>query len=435
MKISFWHSVTICCLYAGYLFVPVCEAEDRGVWVQPRSCSLAIGRGWAVVHEQYQVSLLHGKQKIVLDRIPPQADLSSLIIRNKRVNLNVSRWERVPIKQTKMFRLEKNKADWTRDTIPFPRPIYSPKVNCWIEAPVAGRRLIDVIYCVTGITWTANYQLITRGDMKQAQEASFAVDLNGRVVVENRTSRRYDEASIYLVGNRASATAKKEHGFLALSESPLADLWYRPKIEELPENVYAIQGRYDLPEKGDITLMIIEALRIPAERNFVMDSEKVPLSAGGSGIPLDEIISIMNTKKIGLGTSLPPGRVLIYRAGALRYQMATAQMQHAHRNREIKINLGTDPDVVAYRSKQWRTDEGEGLFREGYEILIANHHTYPIHAVLNEVPDNLLKWQLISATEDWIREAGQVQFDLNLARETERIVEYTIQTQHPVGIY
>ena len=64
--------VHVLALFAGTL--PTLAADVRGV-------SLTVGQGWAVGRELRQVTMPGGSAEIVLDDIPEEADLSSLLIR------------------------------------------------------------------------------------------------------------------------------------------------------------------------------------------------------------------------------------------------------------------------------------------------------------------------------------------------------------------
>ena len=75
------------------VFVCLLAASARGAEVSRessiRETSLTIGHGWAIVRELRSFSLNEGEQEVVFEGIPPEADLSSLVVRSRRVPLEV----------------------------------------------------------------------------------------------------------------------------------------------------------------------------------------------------------------------------------------------------------------------------------------------------------------------------------------------------------
>ena len=404
----------------------------------PVETTLVIGREWTAVRAVYPVPLLVGPQKLELGGIPSGADLSSLMIRDPRVSLTVHTAERMRNEvgaDGDGMRVDSSTGTlhWNRNEVESPPKNTSGPVAVLLDSPVGGRRNLEVIYLTRGLSWTASYQLRTRGDLRSLEEERFSVDLAGFVEIENNTGETFGSARVFLVGSESPVKQKAadDPGFLALSDSPLADLWKDAESPAVPENRYDVDGVHTLACSGRLSIPILDAARIPAEREYVMRSEDVPLAAKGAGKPLREVIRFLNVKNNGTGRPLPAGAVLIFRTGAMQYRMTTARMSPAGIHEWIRIDLGPDPEVVGYRSHLEHTEGTLKTYRERYGLRLVNTKDQPVLVVLYETPPTVLEWMVIRCGESYEKKGRTLEMRTALEPKSERMIEYTLQIKQP----
>jgi hypothetical protein len=431
---GFLHATVI---MAAMLATPLQYAVAQQGIPERRRCQLLIGERQTLVRAVYRVDLVMGKQKIFFADIPSEADLASLQIHDRRVKLSLLQYERPRAVSQDCFQKKKGGAvAWSRSAgMPNDSGLRElPGMSCILHSPVRGTRDIEVTYTMHGLSWYAHYQLTARGDIRTSGGKTFAVDLSGTVVVSNTSACSFDNAEISVSGtdNRLLAPRRKEPGFLTLADSPLADLWYPRPRHPAPENDYPLKGSHSLPAKGHAAIPLPAVMRIPAQRYFAVASDDFSVLSKGRGIPLDEIIRFDNSRANGLGLSLPPGRVTVARAGALRYQVAVAQMKHARPDDQISINLGPNRGILAYRSQRGRTELRERSYREFYEINLISRLDYPVDILISEEPPTVLKWEMISADVSYVREGRMLEMTLQLGPMESRTVAYSIEVQQPL---
>ena len=424
--------------YGFLLWLGVFACAAVAEVVVPVETTLVIGREWTAVRAVYPVPLLIGPQKLELGGVPAAADLSSLLIRDPRVRLTVHSAERmqgVLGTDGDGMRMDSSTGTllWNRNAGESPEKNVSGPVAVLLDSPVGGRRNLEVIYLTRGLSWTASYQLRTRGDLRSLEEERFSVDLAGFVEIENRTGERFDTAQLFLVGSESPVKKKMtdDPGFLALSESPLADLWKDVESPAVPENRYEVDGVHALACSGRLSIPILDAARISAEREYVMRSEEVPLAAKGAGRPLREVIRFPNVKNNGTGRPLPAGAVLIFRTGAMQYRMTTAWMSPAGIHELIRIDLGPDPEVVGYRSHLEHTEGTLNTYRERYGLRLVNAKNQPVQVVLYETPPTVLEWMVIRSGESYVKRGRTLEMRTPLEPKSERMIEYTLQIKQP----
>ncbi len=416
------------------LLSTVWGATIRAEVFLPMETTLVVGREWTAVRALYRVPLLIGKQQVILDGIPADADLGSMLIRDQRVSLLIQRIEWTPCTELVSPLPKKVPASSILNRGPtHPAPAVPKRVAVLLESPVREERTLEVMYLTRGLNWSAGYQLRARGDLRRTEDERFSVDLAGFVEIGNASGQPFTQARLYVTGAEEPkcSAVLNDPGFLALSESPLADLWKENTSPAIPESLYPIQGIHDLPADGRISIPILDVLRIPAERHYVMDSGVVPLAAKGAGTPLHEVLYFANTRRNGLGRPLPAGPVLVHRAGALQYRMTTARMSHAGLNDTIRIDMGPDAEVLGYRNRIDRTEGALKTFVERYAIHLVNNKEQNIQVVLRESPQTVLEWTVRRSGESYTRRGSTLEMRTTVQAHREKVVEYTLQIKQP----
>ncbi|MBU1908921.1 MAG: hypothetical protein KJ726_02625, partial [Verrucomicrobia bacterium] len=286
---------------------------------------LTIGEGWALVREVRTMPLRQGVQRLQLDDLPPGIDLSTLMVRTRRVEMDLQSWSlrREPAAPAPAGN---EVLVWT----PGPRPgraasVREGPISVQVEftAPVARRSVdVEIVYRTSGLSWSASYQVVVRGDRVEEREP-LSADLTGWVRIRNRTGRDFSNAVVRLVGRRAPPPEEvvKPPGFLILDEySPMSDLWrWRPPEPDI-EYEYALPYVVHLASGSEPEYVLVKSERIPAARRYVLRAEEFTASLAAPERPLRKHILVANTAANRLGINLPPGPVQLF-LGSMRSQL------------------------------------------------------------------------------------------------------------------
>jgi hypothetical protein len=395
--------------------------------------TVTIGENWTVVRELRRVDLVAGEQVVYLDDIPAHADLSSLIIRTRRIPVDLLDWERV--------RPEPGGADDTGSAFLLtPGGVQSspdlPRgegpLRCRIRIPVGGARSLEIIYRTSGIRWAAQYQVNIRGEPDGLDE-SVSLDLTGYVRIKNETGRAFTNTLVRLVGAdpRLPRAPEPQPGFLLLAESPLSSLWESQEVDAPPEFMYRLPRRAEIPARSESEIHFITSHRIPSSRLYVMDSERVPLTLTGAFHPLQQYLVFNNTADNRLGWTLPPGPVDVYHGVTRRTALPPGFLPHTGINREIRIDLGASPMVRGMRRVLQRTELQFGFYEELYRLVIESARPAAIAVEINERPPVALAWTVERASEEHEITRGRVRMQPRLrARET-REIDLRLQYREP----
>ncbi len=415
------------------LLGPVCHALSE--WTV-RSVSLTIAQGGAWVREELAGELDLEAEEFLLENVPPEADLSTLVVRARHLPLRMKSWERLsPSAVTR--RVPSDVFTWRpggRGEASESEPSEIRPIRCVLEAPLRVPRVIlEVTYQLSGFGWSAHYQVAVRGEREDEREP-VSVDLTGMVRIQNTSARTFSNASIQLVGAPVLPGRQplKAPGFLLFNEeSALSDLWLNPVVLEEVEHLYPLPGRHTLEAHSDLHAFFARVVRRPADRLYVLNSEEYPLDSGKMGQPLKKKIVFKNEEAQGLGFPLPAGEAEIFLGGQRTHRLQSAWFAHASAGDEIRIDLGEAGEVTGLRRTLHQQEFGAGSAEMGFEIVLANLGGRDIRVEVSEKPPLVLEWNVLRSNKPCQIEAQRILFRPEVKSLSEEKIEYRLRVRKP----
>ena len=373
-----------------------------------RESSVTISEEWAMVRELRRANLLHGEQDLDLDRIPAEADLSSLILRSRRVPLEVLSLER---------------AETGHDV-----------VHCRIRSPVeAARAGLDIMYRMRGLRWEAVYEIVVRGEGEDEREP-VSCDLRGMIRIVNATTRTFSNTLVRIEQLEQSGDAERMSGpgFLVLDRAdPLSDLWFDRAGEPAIPYQFNIPRRVNMAAHSETEVPLIVRVRTPAWRFYEMVAEEVP-TGRREPMPLRKYISFRHEdERDEKAAMLPAGRVRVYAGARRRHFVQEARFQRTLRGGEIRVDLGLSDDVKAWRVAGPRVKLPGGGMGESSEIRIRNEGDTDVRVEVDEKPATTLGWSLISSTMPCREVSNRLRFSLTLGAGSEERIGYEFRLREP----
>ena len=403
-----------------------------------RGTHLCIGRDHAVVRERRTVIVPAGEGEFTLDGIPPEAELSSLVLRSRRVAVELLEWRRegpaaagTGADPSLAVSADGSRVTWARGE-GAPAAGAASSVRCRASSPVENRPMdVEVSYVLPGMGWSASYQVGVRGEEKGETEP-VSVDLTGLVRIENCTSQAFEDATVLLVGAPGLPAPPKDPGFpMVDEESPLADLWRPMPPEPATEFEYALPDRVTVPARGGTDVVLVRTLRTPAARLYRMAAEDFPVGVEGKDAPLRKVLAVRNTAGNRMGMSLPPGKVQVFLGGMRTHLLQEAWFQRTPPNGEIRIDLGAAGDVRGLRVAGGRTPEVAGYFEQVFVLSLGNRLDAAIRAEVDEKPPLSLEWDIVSATKPYREEDRRLVFETEIGPRGQETIEYRLRIRRP----
>jgi hypothetical protein len=294
-------------------------------------------------------------------------------------------------------------------------PHDKPQMLYWnVKSDFDGAATIQITYFTSGITWSADYTLITDAEEKTA-------GLEGFIRVYNNSGEEYEDAQVRLVVGKVNLVEKIAqlarvpmnevanmpaaprvmyrksamrgaitNGEVALEESA-KDISREKQVvkEGLSEYfIFAIEGTETIKNGWSKRMRSSEAASVPFKIQYRYRPNEY-------GEQLVRMYLLTNDVPSKLGTSpLPDGVYRVFRQngrGGLSY-LTQQSLKYIPVGDKIELNLGADPEVVfelikqkSYRDNIWmqfhnvnilrRVDDGAGEIEVNSSVVGWNDHT------------------------------------------------------------
>lgn len=420
-------------LIALLLFgVPSAHAVPDEV-ARPTRITAMIGQGYAIVREEYRPAFVQPRQNLLLD-LPPETDRSSLAVGD---DANSVQWlgARWLVSPPPPFDGVLDLSAPGVASLTHAAPRAASRVECSLLADSARPRSVWALYQVPGFSWRARYDLTIRGDIRNQLEP-LPVDLEARYYLSNGLSRALSLDRIQLLGpDRVPATPEPGpvgRGFLELDEdSPLADRWRPQKPQLETPQLYSLPDAATLAA-GEVTAVrFASARRVPTDRVYVMDSERIASDATLNWKPLRQLLTFRNERRVGLGFPLPPGTALISTGVGRSSTQQEALLNHTASGGVIRVDLGDAVGISGARRSLGRAPAPSGFTEETIELWVTNSLPSAIHVEISERPPVPLAWDMVRSSRSYEILDRRLRYDLEVDPRSVVMINYTVRLTEP----
>lgn len=396
--------------------------------LEPDGVSIVIGPENAVVVERYRASVSAREARLQWE-VPAGIDLSSLSVEDSSGKHRVLEWRSRPILSSSLSTGEIHFAGANSSQDRAPETGW--QIEAHVRGPGPGRAQFESRYLTDRIRWRAVYDVIIRGDLANHLEP-LSIDLEGRCLISNALSRAFSRAQVRVKGVERDAleAPRKPRGFLWLDpDSPLADLWRPRPPEKRPAMMYAISEPVTVLPGAETMVRIASGRRVPAERVYVMDSDRVSLT--GSFQPLSQVLTFRNERRFGLGTPLPPGIVRLSAGAGRSTFRKEGRLPPTLADAPVRVEIGPLEAVSGSRRSLGRSVSRAGFTEETVELRIANRLPSPVSIEIFERPPVPLGWDVTRSTHPFQVISRRLFFEINVAARSEERITYTVRLTEP----
>ena len=380
---------------------------------------------------------------MVLDGIPQEADLSTLMVLSRGVSIDLLQWQRVGATNDVHHAGEDasvgldagtGTVTWKPSCQPVPggQGLGLLPVKCRVRSTTRSEGGgLYVIYTTTGLSWSAEYQVSIRGERTDEKEA-MSVDLSGVVRILNGTVGNYPNAVVRLLSSGLAPRRRdlEAPGFLMLDEdSPLSDLWRPAPADSGTPFEYDLPARVSVQPGVETDVSLVRTLRTPASRLYWMRAEDFPTGVMSGDRPLRKTIVFGNVAANQLGFALPAGPVRVF-AGSTRSQLLqNGWFEHTPANGEFRIDLGPAEEVRGRRAYGSMSPGAGGVYEQAFVLHIANLRDTEVRAQVDEKPPLNLEWSVLSATKPYSEVGRRMHFDFTVGGRSEEVIEYRLRVK------
>jgi hypothetical protein len=218
--------------------------------------------------------------------------------------------------------------------------ITRPTLVWLVDSRSRGRQNVELAYQTSGMSWSAEYNLVLNSDDTRA-------DLNSWVSIENKSGARYSEANLKLIAGDINLM-KSRH---AIDEVALTASGHKaPQRKQFEEQAFFEYHMYDLQRKTtlrnnetkQIALFDAKDIEITKKYKFTYRNDRNRKKENPT-----VRLEFENSESNNLGMPFPAGKVRMYKSDGEDVQLVGEDMiRHTPRNEKIELETGKAFDIV-----------------------------------------------------------------------------------------
>lgn len=319
--------------------------------------------------------------------------------------------------------------------------ILKPTLSWLLKSEVSGPQKAEIDYLTSGISWSADYVLVSGQDDKK-------LDLTGWVTVDNRSGATYGDAKLKLVAgdvHRAPEPMAKVAMLRSMSFDMAAEAAPAPQFQEksfFEYHLYDLQRKTTLKNNETKQIEFIAAQDVPSRKAFVFDPSGAVVPYGYNeyarsnrqyGAQQNGKVAVMlefrNSEDDHLGKPLPQGRIRVYKKdtdGTLQF-IGEDRIDHTPKNEPVRIELGNAFDITGERTQ---TDfrSGDDWCEESFKITLKNRKDTPVEVKAVEHLYRWSNWKIQESSQKFEKKDSRtVEFTVTIPPDSEKTVTYRVR--------
>lgn len=313
-----------------------------------------------------------------------------------------------------------------------------------VQTGLGGERPVQVTYETSGLTWRADYTIVTN-------EEDTAVDVGAWVTLVNQSGLGYPETRLKLVAGDVQRVHPEQYvqRLGGLGGGGMGGGGGQPQFEEksfFEYHLYTLQRPTSLKDNSTKQIELFPTVeQVPAEKVFVYyglpeqvryhiaPSPNQDRNLGTqSNKKVDIYLRFENAEENGMGIPLPAGKLRVYKRDegddTLEF-IGEDIIQHTPREEEVLVRLGSAFDLVGERTqKDFRIDHAARWMEEDIEIKLRNRKEQPVEILVRETLYRWVNWEIIEQSDDFEKQDSRtIHFPVSLDPDEEVTITYTVR--------
>jgi len=295
-----------------------------------------------------------------------------------------------------------------------------PTLQWVIDADKSGEYPVELSYLTGGMSWKAEY--ILRMD---------TTDQNGMlsswITLTNNSGATFDDAKVKLVaGNIHRAESNNHPGFQSMAAMAKA-----PPVQErgiFEYHLYDIQFPTTLYQNSVKQVALREPTRVNYHKEYTFEHSDRQSTKQEN---VDVQIVLENTRENNLGIPLPGGTVRMMQVDTDEKEVLVGEdmLNHTPRDETIRLTAGQAFDVVGDRTITDYQKKSNDYSQISVSISLRNHKKSPV--TIQVLEHYYGDWEVQKSSQNYTTpNAGTLRFDVNVPKEGESRVQYTVERHY-----
>jgi hypothetical protein len=293
-----------------------------------------------------------------------------------------------------------------------------PTLVWLVDSETAGTEKMEVSYQTSGISWNADYVLVTN-------EEDTVADIAGWVTVNNNSGASFNDAKLKLIAGdvniaQPAAMARNEVRYFAAKTADVA----APSFQEksfFEYHIYELQRKSTIKNNEIKQIEFISASKIPIKKVFTYNGVN-------NGKKVTVNLDFKNSKENNLGIPLPKGRVRAnkYDGDSMEF-IGEDNIDHTAKDAKLSIYIGNAFDITGERIQTNYKVSGSSA-EESFKIIVKNSKDTPVEVNIVEPLYRWTNWKIIQNSNAFTKKDSKtVEFLVSVAASSETVVTYTVK--------
>ncbi|MFH1055069.1 MAG: DUF4139 domain-containing protein [Candidatus Altiarchaeota archaeon] len=302
--------------------------------------------------------------------------------------------------------------------------IVKPTLEWMLVNKGAGSKAAQLSYMTSGLSWSADYVLVTNKDDNK-------MDLNGWVTISNNAGTTFEDASLKLVAGDVNRVTEPQPYLLErmYADAKVASAAQFQEEQLFEYHMYDLQRRTTLKDKEDKQISLLTAEGAGVEKEYVYEN------TGGwygstDNTKVQVKLNFNNSQNNGLGMPLPKGKVRVFKEdadGKLQF-IGEDSIDHTPKDETLRILVGNAFDIVGER-KQMSVEDLGCQYEVTWQVTLRNHKDENVKVTVLE--NAYWDWKITKENYQHIKESNQkIKWVIPVTANGESTLTYTIRYNH-----
>ncbi len=317
--------------------------------------------------------------------------------------------------------------------------ILNPTLAWKLNASKAGKLDAEIAYITDGLSWHADYNLVT-------PENSDKIDLVGWVTFDNRCGKTFRDARIKLMAGDVNKVQPRPTRMMAARDlAAPAGMGFGGEVvteKAFSEfHLYTISNPTTLRDKETKQVEFVRAQGVTAPRIFVYDGATMAYGAwpmyrgsGDYGVQSNRKVWVLrefkNSEVNHLGMPLPKGRLRFYQQDddkQLEF-IGENEIDHTPKDETIRVYVGNSFDLTGERRRTYyKVDTDDHWLDEAFEIKLRNHKKEAVEIRVVEHLSRYDNWEVREKSDAFTKlDSHTIEFRETLKPDEEKAVTYRV---------
>lgn len=294
-----------------------------------------------------------------------------------------------------------------------------PTLVWLLESEVEGNNQLEISYQTSGISWNADYVLVTN-------EKDTLADITGWVTINNNCGATFKDTKLKLVAGDINRVSQDRYAGKRLMALPMAmqtdeaNSSFQEK-SFFEYHIYELQRKSTLKDKEIKQIEFISAKNIPIKKVFTYNADLDPKKIKVS-------LDFKNSKENNLGIPLPKGRIRVskYDADSIEF-IGEDNIDHTAKDAKLSIDIGNAFDITGTKTQTNNRTENKTSY-QSFSIKIKNSKDIPVEVNIVETLNAWSNWEIKENSSPFTKkDKSTVEFLITVPANAEKEVTYTVK--------